>query len=151
MKKIIIAAALGLVSTFAQANSTDANSPIYKQFVAMGYSISTADNGSLLVTRKGVEFAVVGTQRYVFLARYFRSKSLDSLSKEDKFEYFSLINSANEELALTYVISDDTIRCGLYVYGEYSPASFGSAISDIEMCNVIFDKYPRILALAGTD
>lgn len=146
MKKIIIAAALGLVSTFAQANSIDANSPIYKQLVSMGYSISAVESGGLLANRKGVDVAVVGTEKFVFLARYYRAKALSSLSNEDKAEYLSLINSANDELSLTYVVSDDTIRCGLHIYGEYSAASFGAAISDIEMCNVIFDKYPRLSA-----
>jgi hypothetical protein len=118
----------------------------YKQLEAMGYELEEIDDVTI-ASRASTAIMFRKMEKYLYAGRIFKVKSFSSLSPAEKMDVLTTINSANAELSLTVFYGDQVLNCGIHIYGAYSPSTFGTAVSDIEMCNILFDKYPKLLNL----
>lgn len=144
--KLKVFISLLMVSLSASGNPLPKEGKEYKQLEAMGYALEEIDDVTI-ASRASTAIMFRKMDKYLYAGRIFKVKSFSSLSSAEKMEVLTTINSANSELSLTIFYGDQVLNCGIHIYGAYSPSTFGTAVSDIEMCNIVFDKYPQLLKL----
>jgi hypothetical protein len=146
MKKFFIAAALMLLSSFAMAEPIEVNGPFYRQLAAMGYSLEESE--SFTFARRGnVTIVATKDENYTWIGRMFFSKKKTDIEKKLYEDALDAINKANIEFSFTTTLNDESLICGIHMFGEYSPSTYGIALSEIEKCNFIYDRYPVLLKL----
>jgi hypothetical protein len=146
MAKFLYVAVASLISTAAVAKPIEVNGPFYRQLVAMGYTLEESDEWTF-ARRGGVTITATRDEKYTWIGRFFFAKSKSSIDPKLLSEALDAINSANSEFAFTTTLNDDSLICGIHLFGEYSPSTYGIALSEIEKCNFIYDKFPTLLKL----
>jgi hypothetical protein len=154
MKNVLVTCCVFLVGSFgviATAASLPANSPFYNQLVAMGYTLEDVEGESTIATRNNNALLISQEPKWTWVARFWNAKPFDSLTKEQQLKALSIINEINAILSTKLYYTGDNISCVNYIYGEYSPRTFGTAVSDIEGCNAIFDRNPELLEFGKSE
>ncbi len=147
MKKITLLVFLaGLTVGSAYSNPLKPTDPEHIQLTAMGYDITSEESGSL-ATRNDTTILVIKSEKWLFLGRYF-SLNPKTVAREE-YKTLQTLNKLNIDLAFQLAITadKDSLMCGQYYRGTYDRKSFATAVSEIEGCNVIFDKAPELLEL----
>lgn len=146
MNKLFIAAAFMLLSSFALAEPIEVNGPFYRQLVAMGYSLEESDSFTL-ARRSGVTILVTKDENYTWIGRMFFAKKRKDIDAQLYGEALDAVNKANIDFVFRTTLNEESIICGIHLFGEYSPSTYGTALSEIEKCNFIFDRYPVLMKL----
>jgi hypothetical protein len=130
----------------AYSNPLKPSDPEYVQLTAMGYDITATETGSL-AQRNDTTILVLKSEKLIFLGRYFSLNPKKVASKE--YKTLQLLNKLNIDLAFQLAITEDkdSLMCGQYYRGAYDRKSFATVVSEIEGCNLIFDKAPELLEL----
>lgn len=139
---LLIAASMGV----AHSNPLKENDPEHAQLIAMGYDIEESDSGSI-ASRGNTTIFLMKTDKVVFLARYF---ILDPKKvAREEYKALQLINKQNLIQAFSLTINEekDQLICAHYYYGAYERKRFATIVSEIEACNIIFDKEPWLMEL----
>lgn len=138
---------VGATSGAAYSSPLKPTDPEHIQLTAMGYDITSVEEGSI-ASRNSTAILVIKSDKWVFLSRYFNLNPKTVAIREQKA--LQLINKLNIDLSFQIAITEekDSLMCGQYYRGTYDRKSFATVVSEIEGCNVIFDKAPELLELA---
>ena len=147
MKKVLLLAALAILPIDSRSEPLEVNGPFYKQLVAMGYTLEEVEVGTI-ANRGSVAILAIKDEKYTWIGRVFNAKPRKDVEKKILDEALAAANDANIAFSFTTTINDGSIVCGIHLFGEYSPSTYGIALSEIEMCNIVFDKHPNLLKLA---
>jgi hypothetical protein len=147
MKKAFFTMAFGLMSAITLAAPLEVNGPFYRQLVATGYTLEEV--GEFTFAKRGVVTVLVSeSDNSTWIGRMFNVKATKDIDKQLRIDALDAINSANLEFSFTTSLGDGSIICGIQMFGEYSPSTYGIGLSEIEKCNFLFDKYPVLFKLS---
>ena len=144
-KSIFIALFFSLLSCLSYSEPLTKESPEYKQLQAMGYdikdngkfwSLATADNNKLSIS-KNVDRTTIATY-------YTRKKSLTA---EQELALLRIVNKLNVEYLYQFALTDNSLSCAVYLYGQHDPKTFSKLVRYMENLDSTIDKYPEIYKL----
>jgi hypothetical protein len=152
MKSVNLKSLVAIFAVFftmaSSAEPLQASSPEYKQLEALGYEIDPVDKGDIATIARGASSKLVISKEEggIAVARYF-TRTKKNLTDAQKLKLFTLINQVNVDLRYQVSLTDTYLTVAVYQAGPHTPRGFGSAVNQVEMSKIIFDKYPELLTL----
>jgi len=145
MKKLILILAFTTALINCVAEPLDKNAPEYKQLEAMGYDIEPTSSGdeTTMAISSSSRVSIGKNADSLFVGRYF-TRNKKNISDADKLKLLTIINEINTEYRYQISLGSNYLTVALYYNGPYNSKVFANLMRQIDMANLIFEKYPEL-------